>query len=111
PYAIHQELLKAFDSEEPGSGRDRSGRLLWRLEPENRHDSHATLLVQSFQVGRWSESILPLAREPQDKEFCVQTQPGQILRFRIRANPIQSEANSSKGPEGKRPRGKRIALV
>ncbi len=88
PYRLHQAILHAFPPDAPGGG----GRVLFRVEPE-REDGRARVLVQSALRPDWaSEALrehLPLARFDQPKELSLALSAGQLLRFRLRANPTR----------------------
>lgn len=88
PYRLHQAILHAFPPDAPGGG----GRVLFRVEPEQ-EDGRARVLVQSALRPDWaSEALrehLPLARSDQPKELSLALSVGQLLRFRLRANPTR----------------------
>lgn len=86
PYQLHRTIWRAF-------GEDLSGRLLYRLESDG---ALPVLLVQSPQLGHWEhlsqtgylhEQHELLPQNPAAKLFDPRFVRGQILRFRLRANP------------------------
>jgi len=90
PYRLHQALLAAFPPDAPGGG----GRVLYRIEPEQR-DATASVLVQSALAPDWHRASfaakLPAARAEGPKELSVGLRPGQRIRFRLRANPTRKK--------------------
>ena len=91
PYQMHRSLMNAFpDDLEPDAER-----VLFRLEAHPRSGA-LTLLVQSLTLPDWSwlaepgarSYLLPLGEpNPAIKSFDVALVPGQVLAFRLRANP------------------------
>jgi len=91
PYQMHRSLMKAFpDDLEPGAER-----VLFRLEAHPR-TGVLTLLVQSLTLPDWPWLAEPDARghllpvsepNPAVKSFDLNLAPGQVLAFRLRANP------------------------
>ncbi len=74
------------------------------------------VLVQAEGEADWSRLgvsdqayFLP-GRPPAQKPITLAVSPGQILRFRLRVNPVGNKAAKA-GVDGKRPRGKRIGVV
>lgn len=88
PYRIHQRICRAFD--EPG-------RLLFRLEDRPR----ARLLVQSPGQPDWARAFedFPgvLDAEPSFKVVEPRFLAGQVLRFRLRANPTVAREGKRHG--------------
>jgi CRISPR system Cascade subunit CasE len=85
--------------------------LLYRLEDATRSQGQY-LLVQSRVSPRWNlaprgllDEILAAHHLPEYKSFDPVVEPGQILRFRLRANPTQSVPSEKTGSHP-RPRGK-----
>lgn len=88
PYQFHQALWRLFPGHQE-SGRD----FLFRIE-QMQKGVGATLLLQSVLQPQSSEqSPLLLAQ----REFVLNVSNGQHLRFRLRANPIKTIKDSSKG--------------
>jgi len=91
PYQMHRSLMRAFpDGLEPGEER-----VLFRLEERPWPDG-LVLLVQSHHRPDWSWLAEPGARgyllpvdvpNPAVKSFDPRLAPGQVLAFRLRANP------------------------
>ena len=88
PYEMHRSIMlafPAFDHEEE--------RVLFRLEisPPNQ------LLVQSTIIPDWTRLAENyLVKVPVTKTFEISLEPGQQLRFRLRANPSKRDAQSHK---------------
>jgi CRISPR system Cascade subunit CasE len=115
PYEMHRTICRAFPNE---SFRDNeSSGILFRvdLHPRTRIP---TLLVQSRQKPDWDflladrknyllgEAALSLGeKNPDFKEMDLQLRDGQVLAFRLRANPTVK-----KDREGKK-QGQRVGLV
>jgi CRISPR system Cascade subunit CasE len=81
PYEVHRTLMHAFPSP--------SGRVLFRVDT-SRETGTPVVLIQSPTVPDWS--FLQgkgdyLAAPPQYKEFQPGFRVGQLLYFRLRANP------------------------
>jgi len=91
PYQMHRSLMRAFpDDLQPGDER-----VLFRVE-QPAHGRALTLLVQSWTLPDWSWLAEPGARgyllpvdepNPAVKSFDINLAPGQVLAFRLRANP------------------------
>ena len=93
PYALHQSLAHAV---EPGD------RPLWRLEA-GRYGENPRVLVQTLQPPRWDRffehqtaSYGGLAPDS-PKPFEPELSPGQLLRFRLYANPNVTKAGKRIG--------------
>jgi len=91
PYQMHRSLMKAF----PDNLKSGDERVLFRLEAHPRTGA-LTLLVQSLTLPDWSWLAEPNARgyllpvnepNPAVKSFDLNLAPGQVLAFRLRANP------------------------
>jgi CRISPR system Cascade subunit CasE len=90
PYQMHRSLMGAFsDNLKPGDDR-----VLFRLETAR--TGALTLLVQSLTLPDWSWLAEPNARgyllpvdkpNPAVKSFDINLAIGQVLAFRLRANP------------------------
>jgi CRISPR system Cascade subunit CasE len=115
PYELHRTVCRAF----PGANfkDNESTGILFRvdLHPRTRIP---TLLVQSRQEPDWAflsinrkdyllgENDLPLeVKNPDTKEINLQLRAGQVLAFRLRANPT-----IKKDREGKM-QGRRVGLI
>jgi len=97
PYQMHRSIMRAFPDElEPEAER-----VLFRLGAHPRTGA-LTLLVQSLNRPDWSwlvepevqgyllpEYLLPpgVSKNPNVKSFDLSLAPGQVLAFRLRANP------------------------
>ena len=91
PYEMHRSLMRAF----PDELEKELERVLFRLETEP-HSGALTLLVQSQMLPDWSWLAEPGVRgyllpvnepNPAVKPFDLNLAPGQVLAFRLRANP------------------------
>jgi CRISPR system Cascade subunit CasE len=112
PYSMHATLCWAF--RKPGVGEvppcERGKTVepfLWRLEQTGRD---AILLVQSLTSPDWQALLdrhpgYAELDEASPKPFEPTLQPGQLLRFRLRANPTVTKFDPEKG------RGKRLGLA
>lgn len=85
-YQMHRTLSKAFGD---GDGEYKEARCLFRVD-ESHNGDKIILLVQSRTRPSW-ESISPsdgyLMEPPMVKEFSPILRIGEVLRFRLRANP------------------------
>lgn len=90
PYEMHRSVMRAF----PDDLKEEDERVLFRLEPGR--NGALTLLVQSHLLPDWSWLADPEARgyllpidepNPAVKSFDLALTPGQVLIFRLRANP------------------------
>jgi CRISPR system Cascade subunit CasE len=89
PYQMHKSLMRAFPKHlKEGDER------VFRLEPGR--NGALILLVQSWTLPDWSWLAEPEARgyllpvgepNPAVKAFALDLAPGQVLAFRLRANP------------------------
>lgn len=81
-YKLHQTILQGFIPYQ------NSDRVLFRVEPEERN-ALVSVLIQSTLEPDWS--LLKEANQAvisvKTKEFAPQLLPGDVLRFRLRANP------------------------
>jgi CRISPR system Cascade subunit CasE len=106
PYELHRTVCKAFP-ESSFKDNEPSG-ILFRVDLHPR-TYIPTLLVQSRQKPGWGfltvdrknyllgENDLPLSVEnPAIKEVNLQLREGQVLAFRLRANPTKRLAESAK---------------
>lgn len=96
PYEMHRTLCRAV-SQPLKQGQER---LLWRLEP-TRSTEPPVVLVQTLTQPDWSVLEEGYARVYPPKPFLPLFREGQVLRFRLRANPSKRA----------RDKGKRVALA
>lgn len=90
PYNLHRTILRAFPDEDEGG----PGRVLFRVE-ELRRTGEIVALVQSHEKPDWSRLddlpgyLMPSngTPNPQTKEFRPGFKEGQVLAFRLLANP------------------------
>lgn len=97
-YQMHRTLMHTF----PDETKDRE-RVLYRLET-NRTPPHLVLLLQSKLRPEWSalEQMGYLLQSTQVKAFDPQFHVGQVLAFRLRANPTKRLKSSRDDKLGKR---------
>ncbi|MCD6600251.1 MAG: type I-E CRISPR-associated protein Cas6/Cse3/CasE [Dehalococcoidia bacterium] len=85
PYELHRTLIKAFPNAKEGG----PGRVLFRLDIDHK-GNNISVLVQSQKEPNWStltDSGSFLSEQPQHKSFNPTIAVGQMLYFRLRANP------------------------
>lgn len=87
-YQIHQAIWRLFPGQEEAE-RD----FLFRVEQMQNSVGANVLLQSALQPQNHEQSPLLLAQ----REFALNVPNGQGLRFRLRANPIKSIKDSSKG--------------
>lgn len=95
PYEMHRTLCRSVSH----ALKDGTERLLWRLEPVHRHE-RPVVLVQSLSTPDWSVLEEGYGEVSPPKEFRPALREGQVLRFRLRANPSRRLKET----------GKRVAL-
>ncbi len=88
PYQLHQALWRLFPGQEEAE-RD----FLFRVEQMQNGVGANVLLQSALQPQNHEQSPLLLAQ----REFALNVPNGQRLRFRLRANPIKTIKDSSKG--------------
>lgn len=105
PYEMHRSIMRAF----PDGLRSGEERVLWRVDEHPRLG--VTLLVQSWGVPDWSwlaeESargyLLPVGEpNPAVKSYDLRLTAGQMLTFRLRANPTKRLGKGVGDDHGKR---------
>lgn len=86
PYEMHRTLSRGASSESAEE------RLLWRVDVDRAR--RPTVIVQSWSRPDWNRlderSPDYLIRPPETKEFELSIRKGQVLSFRLRANPAVS---------------------
>jgi CRISPR system Cascade subunit CasE len=85
-YQMHRTLSKAFSDDRE---EYRQARCLFRVD-ESPGEPHLCLLVQSRLKPNWDQWMVAeryLIALPTTKEFEPNLHPGQLLAFRLRANP------------------------
>jgi len=100
PYRVHQRLLMAFPNADPG-------RILFRIEDEW---APPRIIVQSEAEAEWDAAFgdfTVLASPVQQKTLSVDVAAGDVLRFRLCANPTK---RLSAGCPGKKVDGPRVGL-
>ncbi|MDR7587722.1 MAG: type I-E CRISPR-associated protein Cas6/Cse3/CasE [Armatimonadota bacterium] len=95
PYEMHRTLSRAV-SQALKDGRER---ILWRLEPARRLEA-PVILVQTLTEPDWSVLEKGYAWVYPPKPFRPVLRKGQVLHFRLRANPSKRSKD----------RGERVAL-
>ncbi|NUP89200.1 MAG: type I-E CRISPR-associated protein Cas6/Cse3/CasE [Candidatus Sumerlaeia bacterium] len=131
PYRVHQRLCMAFPSAEraasdpsflkpfaPGDfgqvhvRRGSGGGFLFRVDALP--GGSAAILVLSATEPCWDYAFHNaahlLAAPPQVRQFSLDLNEGQRLRFRLRVNPVKSRPPAP-GPDGRRGRGKRKGVM
>jgi len=103
PYEMHKTLLKAFFTGKFGVERvnPEAADVLFRLDSHD--DSVLTVLVQSRTEPNWA--VLNrgyLLETPKVKQRELSLQAGQLLTFRLRANPTKRLGKSAEYDKGKR---------
>ena len=103
PYELHRTLMRAYPAELPEAER-----VLFRVDTDAR-SGVPVVLLQSHARPDWAWLGEPGARDyllgaPQTKAFELTFTPGQVLAFRLRANPTARR----RLPDGSR---KRVGLV
>ena len=101
PYQMHRSLMRSF----PDNLSPDDERVLFRLDNHPR-TGILTLLVQSWNPPDWTWLNAPGALgyllsvsecNPDTKRFGVQFWPGQLLAFRLRANPTVKRSFDNDG--------------
>lgn len=110
PYQMHRTLSRAFTqelSDEDGKAALVKSRPLYRVDETP--GGKVLLLVQSQLEPQWNflDGSGYLLTDAQCKKFAPQVQSGQMLAFRLRANPTKSDPHQR---AEKRNRGKRVGL-
>ncbi len=117
PYEMHRTLMRAFP-ETGEKARERFG-VLFRAEAEEAR-GRPFVLVQSLYEPDWHFlgavpgylDVESVVRNPESKDIAralLQLRTGQVLRFRLRANPTKRVARDEK--TGGAMNGKRVGLV
>jgi CRISPR system Cascade subunit CasE len=93
PYELHRSLLKAFPDETVGG----PGRVLFRLDTDHETGGIA-VLVQSEKEPTWARltGATSFVTECKCKAFQPRLASGQVLRFRLRANPTKRSKSTGK---------------
>ena len=93
PYELHRSLLSAF----PDKGAGGSGHVLFRLDVDT-ETGRMSVLVQSDKEPDWDkvDGAAGFIAEHKTKPFDPKPVQGQVLRFRLRANPTRRVAESGK---------------
>ncbi|MEZ4631639.1 MAG: type I-E CRISPR-associated protein Cas6/Cse3/CasE [Deinococcales bacterium] len=99
PYEMHRTLSYAVK----GALTEGQERLLWRIDSLA---NQTIILVQSHSQPTWSHlSAGYLLEEAKSKAFNPHFQQGQVLQFRLRANPSIKKVIAGQG------QGKRYSLI
>ena len=117
-YGMHRRVMSAFPQvDNPGDARTQLA-VLHRLDVDQRNGA-TVLLVQSGVKPDWGSlppGYLTLHGTPGDNpatksigQTLVTLRQGQILQFRLRANPTK-KIDSKSGPDGRRRNGRRVDL-
>ena len=117
-HQMHRTVMSAFPQVNEQGGARVDLAILHRLDIDQR-GSNIALLVQSGDKPNWSS--LPAGylfnldgegRNPATKSISdalMALRKGQVLRFRLRANPTR-KIDTKSGPNGQRRNGKRVDL-
>ncbi len=101
PYQMHATLCRAFS---PSDTPCPAGSLLWRLEPETDREGRPRVLIQSRETPDWSR--IPVSGWFACAERGIDLvqrlaldamRPGQVFRFRLRANPCRTVQGRRQG--------------
>ena len=85
-YALHQLVYAAFSDSAPGE----VGRVLFRVDTDTeRGDGAPRLLVQSEREPDWGHLAGQIGCVQGPKVWEPRFEPGQMLRFRLRASPAK----------------------
>lgn len=93
PYELHRSLMRAFPNHENGG----PGRVLFRLDIDHR-EGDISVLVQSENKPDWTtlDGSGGFFLEQKCRDFNPSVAAGQVLFFRLRANPTKREKQSGK---------------
>lgn len=83
PYQLHQLLWRAFPDREAGG----AGRVLFRLEAL-RGAAAPVVLVQSDLAPDWT-ALTALTQQAESRAYAPGLQAGEVVQFRLRANPTK----------------------
>jgi len=92
PYELHRTVMRGLPEDLPEEER-----VLYRLEMSSR-SGEAVLLVQSHTAPDWvflEKKRTYLLAPPLVKAFHLNVRPGQVLRFRLHANPTMKTWSKS----------------
>jgi CRISPR system Cascade subunit CasE len=104
-YELHRTLLRGFPPTLPAGER-----VLYRVEEDARAGS-VIVLLQSLNPPDWRALPEPYLLQPAEvKPFSVVVSAGQMLRFRLLANPTR-RIKTSPTAEGEEPSSKRVGLL
>lgn len=93
PYELHRSLMTAFPDKTAGG----AGQVLFRLDID-RESGGMSVLVQSQKEPDWAglNGATDFVTEYQSKPFNPIFVKGQVLRFRLRANPTKRAKETGK---------------
>lgn len=113
--SMHRTLMRAFGQAASHANARQQVGLLYRLESPPL-SPRLQLLIQSRLKPDWGflpgDYLAPVAENLAVKEvdaLWVAIQPGQVLRFRLRANPTR-KVDTKSAPDGTRRNGRRVPL-
>ncbi len=117
--ALHQHVLAAFPSGAPSDAPRRAFGVLFRLD--RTREGSLLLLIQStekpdlngFARDGWlaPAELDGVSENPAVKAVDLSgLSAGQVLRFRLRANPTK-KVDTKSGPDGRRRNGRRVVLT
>jgi len=101
PYHLHAGIMTAFPETKKREDRNTSSGVLFRREPQERNSPIVYVLVQSLMQPHWThfENTYGQAVNPDCRPVNPDFMNGQIIPFRLRANPVITR------------NGKRLGLV
>ena len=117
-YQMHRTIMSAFPQVKERGGARADLAVLHRLDIDQR-GANVALLVQSGSAPDWSclpdGYLFDLDSEGQNpatksiSDALVALRKGQVLRFRLRANPTK-KIDTKSSPDGQRRNGRRVDL-
>lgn len=109
PYELHRTILSGFRA-----GLQEGERVLYRVEPDDRY-SLVTIIVQSQTMPDWRHlEDVPhyLLHAPESKPIELALAVGQVLAFRLRANPTtKKKTHQKEGDTKDYPNGIRLGIA
>lgn len=104
PYEMHRTIMQAFPDGLAHSAARKDAGVLYRLDTDARTGA-LMLLVQSRQQPNWhtlKPGYLAAGCAPQVRELRLRLQAGELLAFRLRANPTRRIARGDEKNGGRR---------
>ena len=117
-YQMHRTIMSAFPQVKEREGARAELAVLHRLDMDQRSGT-TVLLIQSGEEPDWNRLpdgyLFHLGNEEHNpaikliSDALVALREGQVLRFRLRANPTK-KIDTKSGPDGQRRNGRRVDL-